>query len=183
MKLNEVRFWIQIHDMPPGFMSESVGKQLGNFFGTLLEYDPNNNKSIWREYMRIRINVDVRKPLKRKKKIIRKNASEFIVQCKYERLGDFCFRCGLLYHTERFCQKKFQQQGDVEKEWGGGLEHYLEGWPEKVNGSGRKGMRIGVIGMEMKTETRILRRIRGMDQGRLVIRSVSVWMGEQKMLN
>lgn len=60
--LNEVFFWIQIHDLPAGFMSEVVGKQLGNFFGTFVEYDPSNTTSIWREYMRIRIKVDVRKP-------------------------------------------------------------------------------------------------------------------------
>lgn len=27
--------WIQIHDLPKGFMSESVGKQLGDFFENL----------------------------------------------------------------------------------------------------------------------------------------------------
>lgn len=30
--LVDVNFWIQIHGLPPGFMSEAVGKQLGNFF-------------------------------------------------------------------------------------------------------------------------------------------------------
>lgn len=66
--LMNVKFWIQIHDLPTDFMSESIGKKLGNFMGSFIEYDPNNNKSIWRECMRIRIMVDVRKPLKRKKR-------------------------------------------------------------------------------------------------------------------
>ena len=70
--LNEVDFWIQIHELPVGYMTEMVGKQLGNFFGTFLQYDAKNNSSIWREFMRIRIRVDVRKPLKRKKKIVKK---------------------------------------------------------------------------------------------------------------
>lgn len=48
-----------------------------------------NNSSIWRECMRIRIRVDVRKSLKRKKKTKRKKGSEFVVTSKYERLGDF----------------------------------------------------------------------------------------------
>lgn len=39
--------------------------------------------------MRIRIRVDVRKSLKRKKKTKRKKGSEFVVTSKYERLGDF----------------------------------------------------------------------------------------------
>lgn len=84
-----LNMWIQIHDLPNGFMSEAVGKQLGNFFGEFLLYDTKNNSSIWRECMRIKIRIDVRKPLKRKKKITRKNGTDFMVTCKYERLGDF----------------------------------------------------------------------------------------------
>lgn len=35
------------------------------------------------------------------------------MNCKYERLGDFCFICGLLSHTERFCKKKFEGDGST----------------------------------------------------------------------
>lgn len=89
--LVNISFWIQLYGFPGSFMSEQVGKQLGDFFGTFVSYDPNNNSSIWRECMRIKILVDVRKPLKRKKKICRKNGTECIVQCKYERLGELYF--------------------------------------------------------------------------------------------
>lgn len=58
--------------------------------------------------MRIRISIDVRQPLRRKKKICKHNGMECIVQCRYERLGDFCFIYGLVTHTERFCAKKMQ---------------------------------------------------------------------------
>lgn len=132
--LVEVNFWIQIYDLPIGFMTESVGRQLGNFFGVFLEYDPNNNSSIWREFMHIKIKVDLRKPLKRKKKITRKNGSDFLVQCKYERLGDFCFSCGLISHTERFCQKKLDSQGEnIVKEWG----VWLRAPPRRMAGQGK----------------------------------------------
>lgn len=106
--LFEVDFWIQIHDLPVGYMSEAVGKQLGNFFGSFLQYDSKNNSSIWREFMRLRIRIDIRKPLKRRKKICKKDKSEVMVSCKYEKLGDFCFICGMLSHTEHFCQKKLE---------------------------------------------------------------------------
>lgn len=103
-------------------MNETVGKQLRNFFGTFLVYDPNNNTSIWRESMRLKIRMDVRKPLKRKKKICKRDGTECVVQCKYERLGDFCFVCGLLSHTKRFCSKKLGlQQHDSPREWGSWL--------------------------------------------------------------
>lgn len=44
-----LNIWIQIHNMPTGYMMESVGKQFGNFFGEFLEYYANNNTSIWRD--------------------------------------------------------------------------------------------------------------------------------------
>lgn len=117
--LFEVEFWVQIYELPVGLMTEAVGKQLGNFFGTFIQYDATNNSRIWREFMRIRIKLDVRKPLKRKKKILKKDRSEVMVHCKYEKLGDFCFVCGLLSHTERFCKKKLESStSSGGKEWG-----------------------------------------------------------------
>lgn len=38
-----VNVWIQLYDLPMNFMTEAVGKQLGNFFGKFLEYDVKNN--------------------------------------------------------------------------------------------------------------------------------------------
>lgn len=120
--LNEVDFWVQIYDLPTNFMTEAVGRQLGNFFGTFVMYDNNNNTSIWREYMRLKIRVDVRLPLKRRKKIRRRDRSEFVVTCKYEKLGDFCFRCGILSHTERSCKRRLDAGMEEEgKGWGGWL--------------------------------------------------------------
>lgn len=117
--LVEVDFWIQIHNLLVGYMYEVVGKQLGNFFGKFLEYDSKNNASIWREFMRLKIRMDVRKPLKRKKKICKKDKTEVIVHCKYKKLGDFCFVCGFLSHTERFCKKRMDgEEMVVAKEWG-----------------------------------------------------------------
>ncbi|XP_074346822.1 uncharacterized protein LOC141685625 [Apium graveolens] len=117
-----MEMWIQVHDLPKGFMSEAVGKQLGDFFGEFVAYDVKNNSSILVEYMRIKIKIDVRRPLKRKKRIIRKNGTEFTIDCKYERLGDFCFACGLMSHTERFCRRNIDNRGEnVQKEWGGWL--------------------------------------------------------------
>lgn len=39
--------------------------------------------------MRLKFKLDVRLPLKRKKEICKKDKIEVIVQCKYEKLGDF----------------------------------------------------------------------------------------------
>lgn len=119
VSLTTLQFWIQLFGVPSGLMTEAAGRQLGNLFGSFISYDPNNNSSVWRECMRIKICVDIRQPLKRKKKICRKNGSESIVNCKYERLGDFCFVCGQVSHTERFCGLKLSLKITGEaREWG-----------------------------------------------------------------
>lgn len=57
--------------------------------------------------MRIRVSIDVRKPLKRRMKL-KKEAGEWIwIDFKYERLNIFCFICGLLGHTEKQCSKLY----------------------------------------------------------------------------
>lgn len=131
--LNEIEFWIQIYGLPSGFMTEAIGKQLGNFFGSFVMYDPSNNASIWREYMRLKIKVDVRFPLKRRKKICKRDRSECIVNCKYEKLGDFCFLCGLLSHTERFCRKKLEGESATE----------VRGWGSWLRAPPRRGAALG----------------------------------------
>jgi 14-3-3 protein epsilon len=63
--LHHVDFWVQVHNLPVGLMALKVGKTMANYIGSFVEYDKNNNNSFWRQYMRIRVCVDVRQPLKK----------------------------------------------------------------------------------------------------------------------
>lgn len=96
-----------------GYISAGIGKQLGNCIGTFVDYDANNSSGIWRI---------IRQPLKRWKKVRMSQNSWSIVKFKYEILPTFCFICGLLGHSDRFCDKLFQlHEEDVLKEWGSWL--------------------------------------------------------------
>lgn len=71
---------------------------------------------------------------KEEEKICRKNGSECVVQCKYERLGELCFICGMVTHTERFCNKKMDRSSsEIVKEWG----NWLRAPPRKAAGQER----------------------------------------------
>jgi 14-3-3 protein epsilon len=85
--LHHVNMWVQVHDLPTGLMKERVGIPLANFIGSFVEYDKNNNSSFWRQYMRIRVRIDVRKPLKKDTKVMNKEGKWCIVKFKYEKLG------------------------------------------------------------------------------------------------
>lgn len=54
--------------------------------------------------------VDVRLPLKHSKKVHVGNDTEFVVLFKYDRLSMFCFLCGKLGHSNKFCELLFGMQ-------------------------------------------------------------------------
>jgi 14-3-3 protein epsilon len=110
--LNHVDFWVQVHNLPTGLMAERVGKTLANFIGSFVEYDKNNKGSFWREYMRIRVRVDIRQPLKKESRVKSQGGNWCTVNFKYERLGVFCFVCGLIGHGENRCAVRFSMAED-----------------------------------------------------------------------
>ncbi|KAH1098566.1 hypothetical protein J1N35_015487 [Gossypium stocksii] len=98
-------FWVQVYDVPIGLFLESLAIRLGNFIGEFLEYDGLTLGKENRNYLRLRVNIDVRKPLKRRKKILFYGKCSY-VEFKYERLSLFCFFCGRLGHNDSFCEAK-----------------------------------------------------------------------------
>ncbi|MFQ6638511.1 hypothetical protein Gotur_015740, partial [Gossypium turneri] len=98
-------FWVQKHDVPIGLFSENLAVNLGNFLGDFMEYDVSNIGKENRNFMRIRVQVDIRRPLKRKK-LIEFHGRKSYVCFKYERLTLFCFYCGKLGHNDSFCEAK-----------------------------------------------------------------------------
>ncbi|CAN1824702.1 hypothetical protein LINPERHAP1_LOCUS30872 [Linum perenne] len=81
----------KVHDLPVGFYLETVGKVLGNFTWRFVEYDASNLILFDREFMRLRVTLDVRKPLKREKKIRVEGGESITCRLRYERLPNFCY--------------------------------------------------------------------------------------------
>ncbi|KAF4402784.1 hypothetical protein G4B88_010236 [Cannabis sativa] len=107
--INHLDMWIQLHDLQSGNQTLSVVTALGNYIGQFLESDQNNFVGVWREYLRVRVRIDVRKPIKRRRKIITEHSSWYWVNFKYEKLPTFCFICGIIGHAERFCPRLFEK--------------------------------------------------------------------------
>jgi 14-3-3 protein epsilon len=120
--LHHVDFWVQVHNLPVGLMAEKVGIKLANYIGSFVEYDKNNKSSFWRQYMRLRVRIDVRRPLKKERKIKNLGGEWCIVNFKYEKLGVFCFVCGILGHSENKCEVRFAMENDDgSREWSSDL--------------------------------------------------------------
>ncbi|MBA0881584.1 hypothetical protein Goshw_011787 [Gossypium schwendimanii] len=99
-------------------MADNVAHQLGNFVGEFIKYDTAATQLGYKCIMRIRVRVDVRKPLKRKKMIALKNGESVYVRFEYEKLTLFCFLCGKLGYGESFCPiRAIQPQSEYVFNW------------------------------------------------------------------
>jgi len=69
--------------------------------------------------MRIRVLLDVTKPLKRREKIKKPGGDSGYIKFNYERLGNYCYFCGLLGHIEDFGEKLYDlPEDDGTRLWG-----------------------------------------------------------------
>jgi hypothetical protein len=117
---NHSPFWIQAHDMPLICMNKNVGTKIGNSMGELLEVDVAGDGMGWGSYLRLRVNIDITKPLERGR-ALNLNGKTSWVEFKYEKLPLFCFRCGRLVHGPRGCPvppKTRLSAADEPKAWG-----------------------------------------------------------------
>jgi hypothetical protein len=106
--------------LPFDFIQPKVGQAVGQFLGELKEYDHRN--SVHSSYMRLKVRINVNNPLQQSWKV-RANEGNYVqILYKYERLGIFCYLCGLLGHTDKSCPKLFE------------MEHYdgVLGWGETL---------------------------------------------------
>nr|KYP68844.1 Uncharacterized protein At4g02000 family [Cajanus cajan] len=110
--LNHIDVWVQVHNLPVGFMSQSIGVHLGNSLGKFLEYDSKHNTSLWKSYMRIHIKIDIRSPLQKENKIKKQGGEWKTVIFKYEKIGQLCYLCSILGHNDKFCPKLFEKEDD-----------------------------------------------------------------------
>lgn len=103
VKLQETEIWVQVYDIPRGLLSENILKSVGDSIGRYIKSDPLNFNGAWKSFVRVRVAMDVEKPLKRRMKIKREGTEGSWINFKYERLSTFCFVCGRLGHSEREC--------------------------------------------------------------------------------
>uniref|UniRef100_A0A803PDL7 Reverse transcriptase domain-containing protein n=1 Tax=Cannabis sativa TaxID=3483 RepID=A0A803PDL7_CANSA len=107
--LNKLDMWIQIWDVRPGCMTATFVENIGNILGSFVETDPKNFIGVWRDYLRVRVTFNIDKPLRRRLQCTKTDGTVFWVSFKYERVPTFCYICGLIGHSERFCRRLYHE--------------------------------------------------------------------------
>lgn len=72
-----------------------------------MEWD-NKGEEKWGSFLRFRVLINLEKPLKKGTFLKSKEGIEFKVCFKFERLLDFCYRCGRVGHLIKDCWEKAQ---------------------------------------------------------------------------
>ena len=79
-------------------MNKDVGGRVANEIGELITVDVSQNGLAWGPFLRIRVNIDITKPLTRAKMMRIEGLDVGWIYFQYERLPIFCYRCGILGH-------------------------------------------------------------------------------------
>lgn len=104
MNFGRAAFWVHLLDIPLGFQNKFMAKRLGNAMGEFLEAECDQDNFCWGESLRVKIMIDITKPLHRGIWIEPgENVDSLWIQAKYERLPDFCYGCGRIGHVVKDC--------------------------------------------------------------------------------
>ena len=96
-------FWIQVHDLPLNGMNLGVAKDIFSMVGKVINCEAEDEEYMRGNFIRVRVNVDITKPLCRGQKLGLSNGEESWVSFKYERLPNLCYWCRHLTHHDKEC--------------------------------------------------------------------------------
>jgi hypothetical protein len=108
MTFRSLKIWARIINLPFGYMHKRWGAKIAESLcieGSVPVVDCDSTGRCWGSYMRVRVEVDVDKPLMRGVTIFsqRRNLNEWY-EVQYEYLPHYCFACGFLGHSSLECK-------------------------------------------------------------------------------
>ncbi|CAL1367803.1 unnamed protein product [Linum trigynum] len=108
--LHMIDLWIRILGFPAELRTQQMAEKIAKRFGGLDWFD-NGSSTMWDDYMRLRVNISINNPLKKKLKLnIAGKLVEF--QVKYEKLPMFCYSCGRIGYPKLKCKTQPKPEVD-----------------------------------------------------------------------
>ena len=114
-RFHTVNFWVQIHDLPVSRLNEKTAYGIGKSLG-LVSKASQAGELIEGNFLRIRVGINVTKPLNRGRKVLLGNDEEVWVSFKYEKMPNFCYWCGMVSHDAKECSIWLSSKGSLSLE-------------------------------------------------------------------
>jgi hypothetical protein len=151
--LNHLAVWVQIHKLPDGYRGASLVKNLiERKIGSNAEVDlvPHGLGN----FIRVKVKLDLRKPLARFVTISRAGQREFF-KIQFEKIPKFCGACGMVGHSHLECGSGEHDESKLK--WGNFLKADRETWhghfANPGNRGGTRGGRVGNMRGRGRSET------------------------------
>nr|XP_023870320.1 uncharacterized protein LOC111982935 [Quercus suber] len=105
-------FWVQIHNLPFQLLTVEAAYSIGETIGKVSR--PKDIEEMkGGNFMRVRVEIDITKPLCRGRKISWDQSGEGWAVFMYERLPNICYWCGLLSHDNKDCDLWLSSRGSL----------------------------------------------------------------------
>ena len=111
LQFTSTQFWVQLHGLPVDRLGIPTAIQIGKTIGVTLSYGC-EAEMIAGDFLRIRVEVDVLKPLCRGRKVF-DNEVEVWVAFRYKKLPNFCYWCGMVCHDDKDCDLWLSSKGSL----------------------------------------------------------------------
>ncbi|XP_057452232.1 uncharacterized protein LOC130744056 [Lotus japonicus] len=108
--LARLPFWIHVYNLPYACWSEAVAKVLGQSFAGYITWDRKGNRKLG-AFFRLKAWVDITIPLRRGQALAAEGEDQIEVYFTYEKLHNYCFRCGFLDHLAKDCTLEVNLEG------------------------------------------------------------------------
>uniref|UniRef100_A0A7N2LGK0 Zinc knuckle CX2CX4HX4C domain-containing protein n=1 Tax=Quercus lobata TaxID=97700 RepID=A0A7N2LGK0_QUELO len=115
LEFNKIPIWVQIHDVPIRFMNKTVAEKLCEVVGEVCK-NIDEGETDGGSFLRMKVTIDVSKPLCRGRRISLSQGEQSWVSFKYERLPNICYWCGCLNHVDRDWDLWIESEGKLTKE-------------------------------------------------------------------
>ncbi|MBA0596556.1 hypothetical protein Gorai_013372, partial [Gossypium raimondii] len=86
-------------------MGKEVAIEVGRAIEEAAAIDWRDKDGGWVNYIRLRVKIDILKPLRRVVHLVGRDGTEIVCAIKYERLPVFCYICGLIGHSTKKCNR------------------------------------------------------------------------------